>query len=50
MEMQSFECCGLRPSGPAPEPCGKEEIAARIWSVRKQFDEVPASGGGGSLR
>jgi len=44
-EMQSFKCCGRRPFGPAPEPCGKEEIAARIWSVLKQIDEVPASGG-----
>jgi len=50
MEMQSFKCCGRRPSGPAPEPCGKEEIAARIWAVLKQIGEVSASGGGGSLR
>jgi len=48
--MQSFKCCGRRPSGPAPEPCGKEEIAARIWAVLKQIGEVSASGGGGSLR
>jgi len=38
-----------RPSGPAPEPRGKEEIAARIWAVLKQIGEVSASGGGGSL-
>jgi len=50
MEMQSFKCCGHRPSGPALEPCGKEEIAARICSVLKQIDDVPASGDGGSLR
>ena len=50
VEMQSFKCCGHRPSGPAPKPCGKEEITARISSVLKQIDEVPASGSGGSLR
>ena len=51
MEMQSFKCCGRRPSGPAPEPCGKEEIAAAcMWAVLKQIGELLASGGGSSLR
>ena len=27
IDMQSFKCCGLSPSGPAPEPWGKDEIA-----------------------
>ena len=31
IDMQSFECCGLSPSGTAPEPWEKEEIAACIW-------------------
>ena len=39
-------CCGLRPSGPAPEPWKKEDIAARIWAVLKLIGEVSASGGG----
>ena len=38
LEMQFFKCCCRRPSGPAPEPCVKEEIAAHIWSVLKQID------------
>jgi len=29
IDMQSFKCCGLSPE-PAPEPWGKEEIAACI--------------------
>ena len=47
MGMQSLRCCGHRPSGPAPEPCGKEEIAACMWAVLKQIGGVFASGGGG---
>jgi len=50
MEMYSFKCCGCGSSGSAPEPRGKEEIAAHIWSALKQIDKVPASWGGGSLR
>ena len=50
MEMQSFKCFGRRSSGHAPEPCGKEEIAACIWAVLKQIGGVSASGGGRSLR
>ena len=30
IDMQSFKCCGLSPSGPALEPWGKEEISACI--------------------
>jgi len=45
MEMQSSKCCGCRLPGPAPEPCGKEEIAAHIWAVLKQISEVSAFGG-----
>jgi len=48
--LSNVKCCGRRLSGPAPEPCGKEEFAAHIWSVLKQINEVSASGGGGSLR
>ena len=48
MEMQSFKCCGRMMS--APEPCGKEEIAACIWAVLKQIGEVSPSGDGDSLR
>jgi len=50
MEMQSFKCCGCRPYEPAPEPCGKKEIAAHIGAVLKQIGEVSGSGDGGSLR
>jgi len=30
IDMPSFKMLGLSPSGPAPEPWGKEEIAACI--------------------
>jgi len=49
-EMQSFTCCGRKPSGHAPEPCGNEEIAACIWVGLKHIGEVVASGGRGSLK
>ena len=32
IDMQSFKCCGLKPSGPALEPWGKEEFAACTWA------------------
>jgi len=30
MEMQSFRCCGRRPSGLVAEPRGKKEIAVHM--------------------
>jgi len=50
MEMQSFKFCGRRPSRPALEPCGKDEIATCMLAVLKLIVEVLASEGGGSLR
>ena len=46
MQSKSLKCCGRRPSGPAPEPCGKEEIAACMWAVLKQLVGCPHVGVG----
>ena len=48
--MPSFKMLGLSPSGPAPEPWGKEEIAACIWFWLKYIGGVVALGEGGSIR
>ena len=48
-ELESFKCCGRRPSGPAPGPCGNEEIAACMWAVMRQIGGALASAGGGSV-
>ena len=50
IDMQSFKCCGLKPSGPAPEPWGKEEIAACIWALLKYVGGVLVLEEGDSIR
>ena len=49
LEVRSFRCWGVSPSGPPPAPLLKERIAASTWSLETMTLSSLDGGSGGFL-